>query len=110
MLEAHCRIGKVRLKSNGAEIYELTSARDIETQKAWSGFKHAANHTVDHYSEDLDGFVIVTWNAAGEWNVHYHSGWKQQCNTLPNYVKTAITRRICEDDARTMLEDTLQNR
>lgn len=99
-----CRIGKIRLKSNGAEIRLLPSARQAHTDKVFEKLRTAHGWIKELYADDLDGFVLVAWKGDGGFNTFVTNGKGQHSNTLPEFVAEAVRRDNGDRDMELILD------
>jgi hypothetical protein len=101
-----CRIGKIRLKSNGAEIYKLPDAAAQRSLAAFDSFEGAISFTKRNYEDELNGYCLVTWTRDGQHSCHFSTGESEiSGNNLAEFVKGAITREMGKCDARVVIRD-----
>ncbi len=85
-----CRIGKIRLKSNGAEIHQIPSAREKLSERQFAQLKEMVGHIKKHYAGKLDGYALIAWDHDGYWVCDTRSGTAKHALTLPEFVADAI--------------------
>lgn len=104
MAHPGCRIGKIRLKSNGAEIYKLPEAQEQQSDHAFRRFREAGDYLRDEYAGALDGFCLISWKANGEWDVQTVNGTLVNQLTLPHFAAEAIRQDYAHRLAQDLIE------
>jgi hypothetical protein len=98
-------IGRIRLKSNGAEIHLLPDAIKRQSDQAFRELAQVFGEINQYYLKELNGFAIVAWDKDARFHAFMSSGsCAVNLNILPEYVAGALRREIADDDARKIFE------
>jgi len=98
------RRGKIRLKANGAEIYQLPSAQEKLSEHQFHQLSKALANIKKHYTGKLDSFVLIAWDKDGSWICDAQSGIANHNLTLPEFAANAIRQDYANFLAAEMLD------
>jgi hypothetical protein len=105
-MAAAARIGRIRLKSNGAEIRLLPNAIKRQSDQVFRELAQVFGEINQYYLDELNGFAIVAWDKDARFHAFMSSGSNAVgLNILPEYVAGALRREIADDDAKKLFED-----
>lgn len=90
---------KRRRLSNGAEIYVLPDARKEMSERVFAVLRGCLDTITDLYGDDLGGFVLVPWGAAGNGEPTVFTctqALHPKAHDLPHYIAEALRRDLAE--------------
>lgn len=107
MTEFRARIGRVRMKSGGADLHVLhTPMPNNEGEENWRGKMIENAKTIAGYDGDLDGYVVIGLWRDGARSLAYRFSPRIPRDLMPSYVAEMLRRdAITEHEARQTFDE-----
>lgn len=107
-----CRIGRIRPHNGGAVVRVIDPVRDRQIVPIESRMAKELQWTRDAFPGGTIGYVLVAWDRSGAARISYEIGIASPIplRLIPAYVHDRIQEEICDQSAREIAHDVLDER